>query len=307
MASVNLEAHPLPNLETFSKAAELSSFTGAGKSLRLTQAAVSQRIHALEAVVGAPLFHRQGGRVVLTEAGQRLYGYAQRILDLHREAYQEISGRRPPVVGDLTLAASSIPGEHLLPAMLASFGKAYTEIKVRASVSDSKSVMTQVERGDVQLGLVGSKVETDYLDYRFIAKDRMVLVVPSIHPLGKLKIVTLKHLTEYPLVIREVGSGLRHCFERAIERNGFTLGDLRITLELGSNEAIKEAVRQGVGVAVLSMLAVRREVQDGFLKVLEIENVTCDRDLFVIQDRRRALPQPARLFLTVLDAHIMSV
>src|SRR5262245_42972331 len=106
------ERAQLPHLETFSKAAELSSFTGAAKVLRLTQAAVSQRIHVLEEALQTPLFRRQGGRVQLTEAGQKLYEYAQRILDMHRQARRELTGHDNAVPGDLWLAASSIPGEH---------------------------------------------------------------------------------------------------------------------------------------------------------------------------------------------------
>src|SRR5207248_5934966 len=95
----------LPYLETFSKAAELSSFTGAAKALRLTQASVSQRVQALEKTVGTPLFKRHGGRVLLTDAGQKLYDYAQRILDLHRQARREITGHDSPAGGELLLAA----------------------------------------------------------------------------------------------------------------------------------------------------------------------------------------------------------
>ena len=105
------EGLQLPYLETFSKAAELSSFTGAAKVLRLTQASVSQRVQALEKTLGTSLFKRQGGRVLLTEQGQKLYEYAQRILDLYRQARREIAGHDAPVGGELSLAASSIPGD----------------------------------------------------------------------------------------------------------------------------------------------------------------------------------------------------
>src|SRR5262249_54765136 len=98
----------LPHLETFVKAAELSSFTAAAQALALTQAAISQRVQALEKVLGEPLFRRQGGRILLTEAGRQLYPYAQRILALHQEARQLVTGRKVPVAGDLTLAASTI-------------------------------------------------------------------------------------------------------------------------------------------------------------------------------------------------------
>src|SRR5262249_39405376 len=112
----------LPHLETFAKAAELSNFTAAARTLRLTQASVSQRVQALEKTLGTPLFWRKGGRVLLTEAGQRLYDYAQRILDLHKQARVEGTGQDLPTGGELALAASSIPGEYLLPALLAQFG-----------------------------------------------------------------------------------------------------------------------------------------------------------------------------------------
>src|SRR4051794_25891567 len=116
-----MDAEQLPHLETFAKAAELNSFTAAARALGLTQAAVSQRIQTLEKAVKGPLFQRQGGHVLLTESGHRLYGYAQRILELHREALREISGRETPLTGELGLAASSVPGEHLLPELLARF------------------------------------------------------------------------------------------------------------------------------------------------------------------------------------------
>jgi DNA-binding transcriptional LysR family regulator len=293
----------LPYLETFSKAAELSSFTGAAKILRLTQASVSQRVQALERALGTPLFQRQAGRVLLTEAGQKLYDYAQRILDLHRQARQEITGREAPLGGDLSLAASSIPGEHLLPSLLSLFGKKHPHIRVRATVSDSMGVMTQVERGEVSLGLVGRKTDNPHLKFRYLASDRMVLVLPPGHALGRRKKVSVRQLARHPLVLREVGSGLRHCFEKSLDKAGLSLADLRVALELGSNEAIKEAVLRGVGVAVLSTYAVQKEIRAGQLHALTVSDLDCDRDMYVVQDRRRVLSLPARLFLLFLETH----
>jgi DNA-binding transcriptional LysR family regulator len=297
------DALQLPYLETFSKAAELSSFTGAAKALRLTQASVSQRVQALERMLAKPLFQRQGGRVLLTEAGQKLYDYAQRILDLHRQARREITGHDLSVGGDLALAASSIPGEHFLPALLSLFGQKYPHIRVRAIVSDSMAVMAQVERGEVSLGLVGRKIDNPHLDFRFLASDRMVLVVPPGHVLSQRQKVSVKQLPRYPLVLREEGSGLRHCFEKSLDKVGLSLADLQVTLELGSNEAIKEAVLRGVGVAVLSTYAVQKELRAGQLHALAVRDLHCDREMFVVQDRRRVLSFPARLFLLFLDTH----
>lgn len=300
------ETVQLPYLETFSQAAELSSFTGAAKALRLTQAAVSQRIQALEKTLDKSLFKRQGGRVLLTDAGQRLYDIVQRILDLHRLARLEVAGHETPLAGELLLGASSIPGEHFLPALLSVFGQKHPHIHVRATVADSMAVMAQVERGEVSLGLVGRKAQNPHLDFRHLASDRMVLVVPPNHALSKRKSISVKQLAGYPLVIREAGSGLRHCFERSLERSGKSLSDLRVGLELGSNEAIKESVREGVGVAVLSVCAVQKELRAGELHALTVSDLSCDREMYIVLDKRRVLSLPARLFLSFLAHHPIS-
>lgn len=293
----------LPYLVTFSKAAELSNFSGAAKALQLSQAAVSQRVQALEKAIGKPLFKRKGGRVLLTPAGQKLYEYAQRILDLHRETRREVTGQEAPLSGELLLAASSIPGECLLPALLSTFGKKHPHIRVRATVTDSMAVMAQVERGDVSLGLVGRKDKKANLEFRYLASDRMVLVVPPGHALSRRKKVSVKHLTGHPLILRESGSGQRDCFEKSLERVGRSLGDLSVALELGSNEGIKEAVLRGVGVAVLSTYTVQKELKAGTLLGLEVSDLRCDREMFIVQDKRRVLPLPARLFLAFLEQH----
>ena len=297
---VNPEDVELPHLPTFAAAAESSNFTAAAKALGLTQAAVSQRIQILERLLDTSLFDRRGGRVILTDAGRTLHAHARRILDLHRDARAAVTGRTAPAGGELAIAASSVPGEHLLPALLTDFGKAYPHVRVRAAVSDSLAVTGQVERGEVSLGLVGRKTDNPHLEFRFLVSDRMVLVAAPGHPLARKRAVTLDHLAAHPLVLREAGSGLRHCFEKALERAGRSLSEFRVALELGSNEAIRGAVRRGVGVGVLSALAAAR------LRVLPVKGLHCDRDMFVVQDRRRVLSVPARLFLTFLEAHPVS-
>src|SRR5262245_9500873 len=157
---------PLPYLETFAKVAELASFTAAAKELGLTQAAISQRVHALEQAVNTALFERQPGKTGLTEAGQRLYPFAQRILTLHREAIGAVTGQSLALTGELALAASSIPGEHLLPAMLAQFRREHPGVHVRVSVADSLAVARAVAEGEAHVGLVGAKNKLPHLEFR---------------------------------------------------------------------------------------------------------------------------------------------
>lgn len=310
-----MKSELLPHLETFAKAAELSSFTAAARALGLSQAAVSQRVQSLEQSLAASLFHRQGGHIMLTEAGQKLYGFAQRILALHQEARREITGKTEPLSAELSLAASSIPGEHLLPDLLTQFRQKHPHVHIRASVSDSAAVAAQVEQGEVQLGLVGGKGAGEFLEYRSFAHDRMALIVPAEHPLTRppsplpLSLrgrgvrgegVSLEQLGEQPLILRETGSGSRSCLEQALARSGKSLRDLRVALELGSNEAIKEMILRGGGLSVLSTHTVKDELAAGTLQALPIAGLDLERELFVVWDKRRVLSIPAQLFLAFL-------
>ncbi len=297
-----MKSELLPHLDTFVEAAERASFTAAARAVGVTQAAVSQRVQALERELGVPLFRRAGGKVELTDAGRRLHDYARRILDLHRAAREEVTGRETPVAGELVIAASSIPGQHLLPALLAAFGAKHPHVRVKAAIGDSAAVIGRVERGEASVGLVGRRDDDPHLEFRHLAADRIVLVVPHGHPLSLGAAATLDELAAHPLVLREAGSGLRHAFEQALERAGRSLADLRVVLELGSNEAIKEAVARGVGVAVLSACAVHPELDAGRLRVVDVEGVGCAREMFVVTDRRRVLSRVARSFLSLLDA-----
>jgi DNA-binding transcriptional LysR family regulator len=290
----------LPYLDTFSRAAELSSFTAAGKSLGMTQAAVSQRIHTLESELGIALFDRRGGRVFLTDAGQRLYTHAQQILDLHRKARQEVTGKKTPISGDLLVAASSIPGEHLLPAILSIFRRQHPDVRVRVKVTDSVNVMGQVEKGQVHVGLVGRQIENSKLEFKDFATDEMVVIAPPNHRWRKSKRIPFKRFRKEPLILRETGSGSRWCFEQALTRSGHSFDELEIALELGSNEAIKEAVLRGMGVSVLSTHAVRKELKAKQLHGIKVTELVLERKLFIATDKRRVLPAPARIFLHFL-------
>lgn len=286
----------LPHLETFVCAAERGSFTAAARELGVSQAAVSQRVHSLEALLGAPLFRRAGGRVALTDAGRKLHEYAARILDLTAEAWGAVTGAPVAVAGELLLAASSVPGHHHLPRALGEYRKKYPLVRVRASVSDTEAVFRSVEAGEASLGFVGAP-GGPHLESRPFATDELVLVVPKGHPWWRKRAVKPADLVAQPFVQRERGSGSRRCFERALEGAGTAPAALTVVLELGSSEAVKAAVLDGAGVAVLSRLAVRAEVAAGALKPVPVEGLVCARDIYVVWDRRRVLPAPARLFL----------
>ncbi len=293
----------LPHLATFVVAAEQGSFTTAAAALGITQAAVSQRISILERELRISLFNRRSGKIALTEAGQRLYAYARQILDLHQQARTSLTGAHPAVSGDLSIAASSVPGEYFLPSLLSAFDAEHPEVHVRATVSDSGLVLKDIEKGRATLGLVGRKTENPNLEYRTIGSDSLVLIVHSTHPSVGRKTVSLKALKSERLIIREPGSGSRCALEQGLARAGTSLAALNVTLELGSNAAIKDAVKRGLGVAFLSQRAVKKELLSSELHTLTVKGVDLDRDFYVVFNRRRPLPPAAAAFLHFIETH----
>jgi DNA-binding transcriptional LysR family regulator len=291
-----MHPEPLPHLDTFACAAERGSFSAAGRELGVSQAAVSQRVQQLELLLRKQLFRRAAGRVTLTEAGRRLHEFARLILDMTAEAWGAVTGSPAEIAGELLLAASSVPGHYHLPHALAEYRKRYPHVHVRASVSDTDDVIRQVEGGEVSLGFVGAPGGS-FLESRPFATDELVLVVPKGHPWWRKRQLRPADLLGQPVIQRERGSGSRRFFEQALEQSGTAAGALNVVLELGSSEAVKEAVLDGAGVAVLSRNAVRNEVKIGRLKPFRIDGLNSARDISVVWDRRRALPALARLFI----------
>jgi DNA-binding transcriptional LysR family regulator len=293
----------LPHLATFMRAAERGSFTAAAADFGITQAAVSQRIAALEKELRASLFDRRAGRISLTDAGRQLYELARRILELHQEARTRVGGLHPAVSGELPLSASSVPGECYLPALLSAFGVKYPLVRVQATVGDSGSVIDDVVKGRSPLGLIGQKAEKASLESRTIGVDTLVLVVSAEHPWAAGRAASLAAVLAEPLIIREPGSGTRCALRKGLEAIGRSLDDLNVRLQVSSNAAIKDAVRRGVGVAFLSEMAVRREVEAGELRAVAVRGLRLTRDLYLIAHRRRPLSPAAATFARFLDEH----
>lgn len=296
----------LPNLATFVRAAEEGSFTTAAATLGLTQAAVSQRIAAIEAELRVSLFDRRAGRIALSDAGERLYAFARRILDLHEAARRSLGGSHPVVSGELPIAASSVPGECHLPALLSSFRERFPLVHVRATVGDSRTVVGEVLKGDAAIGLVGTRIEKPALESRPIGVDTLVLVVAPEHPLAGRRSISIRALAGAPLILREPGSGSRHTLEQGLEQAHASIETMTLALVMGSNMAIKEAVKRGLGVSFLSRSVVASELAAGELKAVPVRGLELTRRLYAIHKRRRPLSPAATAFLAFLEAHPLS-
>jgi DNA-binding transcriptional LysR family regulator len=289
----------LRHLQTFTAAAEQLSFTKAAKSLGVTQGAASQHIAALEKELGAVLFDRGRG-VALTDAGQQLYGYARQILDLVAKAQAEVGDASESVAGALRIATSTVPSESLVPRLLTAFLERCPKVRPEVVVSDSQKAANAVAAGDVDLGFVGELPRSPTLRAEPVAEDELVLVVAAQHALaatGKLK---LPELADVPLIIREPGSGSRHCVEAALDEAGLSTSSLTVAMEFNSNDAIRAAVLEQAGAAFLSRDTIADDLQAGRLVEIKIAKLQPRRRLFLISDEQRAAKGPARAFLELV-------
>ena len=290
----------LRQLEVFAKVYEQKSFSKAAQALFLTQPSVSERISLLEDELSIKLFDRTGRETLPTRAGDLLYSYAMRLLSLSVEAKHAIDQFVGKMAGELAMGGSTIPGEYVLPALIGRFKEKYPEISVSLLIRDTQGILDLVMEGRVEFGIVGAKINHRLLEYSTLMPDDLVLIVPPSHAWWGKGSVTLAELAEAPLVIREKGSGTRHSLEQALEEAGVEWGSLKIIGEMGSTQAIKQAVKAGVGLAVISKRAVGEECKYGLLWCVKIEGLQAQRHFYVVTHKERTRSPLAEAFLSFL-------
>ena len=295
----------LRRLEVFAKVAELGSFSRAAEALYLTQPTVSEHVRALEDEVGVQLLDRLGRGATPTRAGELLLGYARRMLALAREAQQALDQFQGRMSGELIIGGSTIPGEYVLPALLGAFKTKYPEVSVSLRIGDSGQVTDWVEQGRVEVAVVGARPASRAVTSRELMADEIVVVVPAGHPWATRKTVSLEELRRAPMVMRERGSGSRQAIEQVLDDAGLSLGSFRIVGEMGSTQAIKQAVRAGVGVALISRRAVEDECRAGLVVCVKVKDLRVARSFHLITHKDRTRSPLAQAFVEFLESQPM--
>ncbi len=291
----------LYHLQSFVAAAESQSFTLAAKVLAITQAAVSQHVAALERELGCAVFHREGRKMIPTDAGRRLYDRARKILDLVDEARRDVGKPPASVHGTLRIASCTVPPESILPDLLARFRRVFPDVRESVMVSDSASAVQAVESGAADLGIVVEVPEGSRLRAKPVACLDMVLVVPPGHRFASRGAVQPDELRGESFLMRESGSGCRRWAERALRTLGVAPSDLTIAMEMNSTEMIRSAVEQGVGIAFLPRSAVRQSIDEGRVQPVEVEGIDVHLLLYLVTDPQRLPSAATRAFLACLD------
>jgi DNA-binding transcriptional LysR family regulator len=289
----------LRHLETFVKIAELKSFTKAAEELFLTQPTVSKQIVDLERYFGVRLIDRTKRTVALTRAGEILLQYAKDFLGLKKETIDAIAAFKGLQKGDITVGASNIPGVYILPGLLYVFKQQHSGIRFRLIIADSKAIIQKMEEGEIDVGFVGAKYETKKIEYKKFLDDTIVMIAPPSFP----DTIHIKHLKDYPLIIREQGSGTRNHFESSLKRlKGDVLPELQVIAELTDTEAVKEAVKSGMGVSYISKMAIVHELANNNLKCLNIEGLpNIVRSFYIVTKKGKAISPPIKALLDIVD------
>lgn len=252
----------LYHLETFYRVARVLNFSRAAEELSLSQSAVSRHIEALEQHFGMELFTRSGRGVTLTEAGLRLQEYAERILNLADEANRALAELKNLETGRLWLGASTTPGNYLLGPVIAAYQQRYPGVELRLDIHDSQTVFRSVQEGKADVAVLGGPPEGAGVDIEPCIQDELLLVMAPHHPLAARADIGPHDLQAVRLFLREPGSHTRETVEEHFRSRRLTLGQVS---ELGSTEAIKQAVASGGGVSFLSRHAVALELRSGIL------------------------------------------
>jgi DNA-binding transcriptional LysR family regulator len=283
-------------MRVFAAVARNLSFTRAARELHLTQPAVSQQVKLLEAEVGMPLFEQIGRKVRLAPAGVELLRYASEAIELLREAGETLAAMRGLKRGVLKLGVVST-AKYFAPSLVSAFTPAYPEVAIQFTVGNREEVIRHLAANEIDLVIMGRPPrELDTIAEPFARHPLVIIAAPG-HPLAARRRIQLRQLAKEQFLIREEGSGTRASMEHVFRERGVPF---RVSMEVSSNETIKQAVMAGMGLSFLSAHTVGLELTTGKLVLLDVVGLPIVRDWFVIHLREKRLAPIAEAFRSFL-------
>jgi DNA-binding transcriptional LysR family regulator len=290
-------------LAAFCEVVDRKSFSNAAEHLGVTQPAVSLQVRSLEKRVGAKLLDRSGRRVEPTEAGQRLYRAAQRMLALEHQLLDELSGDDGELRGELSIGASTGPGGTVVPVVLAEFQREHPELSVELSISDTNRVIEQVAERELELGIVGASPRHRGVVFEPFFRDEVILVCPPGHRFAG-KQIAVEELRGEPLILMQEGAGVRQVIEDELRHGPLRLRDLDVRLELGLQESVKSAVAAGFGVTFISRSGVEAELAAGTLVAARVKGLQPAREIFLVRPAGRSPTRAVEAFVEFARAKL---
>jgi LysR family transcriptional regulator, transcriptional activator of the cysJI operon len=275
-------------LKTFQEIARLGSFSEVAKRLHVTQPAVSFQVQKLEQELGVKLIDRSQRSVELTEAGKRLLRFAQAVEGERDKMHRDLENMREEISGDLHIGASTIPGEYILPSLLAKFKSLHPAVTIQVDIFDSLRVVEQIRENDYELGFCGVVPEGLDLQYFKMAGDEIVLITHVEHPFANKQNILREDLEGEPFIFREATSGTQRSLENLLEKSGVSSGKLSPQLVLGSTQAVISAVAAGAGIAFISSLALKFGCSP-LVKQVKVRGLQLNRDFYCVFRRDKVI------------------
>jgi len=284
-------------LRIFTSVAEHNSFSRAAHALYISQPAVSKGVQELEEQVGLPLLDRSHRTLALTEAGILLYQYAQRLFAVEQAAETALEQLQGLQRGHQALGASHTAGTYLLPPLMSRFHERYPGVHLSLEIANTQTILVDLQTKPLDLAFVEGPVKAKDLTISPWRTDHLVAIVPPNHRLVMEQPVTLADLAAEPYVQRELGSGTREIVEEAFRQMGL---ELKVAIELGSNQAVKQTVIAGLGISILSDATIALEVSAQALAVVAIKDYDFSRTLSQVMPKERPLSLAATAFLELI-------
>jgi DNA-binding transcriptional LysR family regulator len=285
----------LHQLFVFTKVVEHKSFSKAAEDIFLSQSTVSSHIQALEKTLNMKLFDRVGREIILTPYGSRLYQWALKLLLLKDEAMLDLKEGMNELRGMIRVAASSVPGQFMLPKMIKHFRKQYPNVVFHIEQSSSKTVMDKVLNGAVDVGLLGEKFENDKLCFIPLLKEKLVLITSNHLVINEP--VTMKGLLKYPFIMRNSGSGTNAILEQFLKKSNISKDQLKIIAYTQSGQNLIQFVIEDVGIAITSEIAAKEYAKKQLLQMHEIAGFDEERYFYLVYNKNKTQSMISRLFI----------
>lgn len=285
----------------FKDVASTGNITRTSQRLHMSQPSVSIQIQNLERDYGVQLLDRTNRGVTLTENGKILYRYVEEIIQLMMEAREAVSYASTCHHGGIHIGATFTIGEYLLPYLVREYCRSETDSDIDARIADTEVLAQEVMDRRLNVALIEGPVPNDpNFTVETFWHDELVVVVPVDHPWSERGTISFEELTTERLITREQGSGTRKVMELAFARNSFNYLDLSIRLELGSTQAIKQAVKCGMGIAIISALTVQEECLLNQLVTLRVKDCSFTRPLSILTHTKGHLTEDEQSFVALL-------
>ncbi|MFA6056203.1 MAG: selenium metabolism-associated LysR family transcriptional regulator [Thermodesulfovibrionales bacterium] len=288
------------HLRVFASVFKNRSFSKASEELHLTQPTISNHIKALEDEFECKLFDRLGRTILPTKEAEVLYSHSMELIERTNNLREAVGLIKKDISGKLIIGASTIPGVYLLPGFMSEFRKKFPSISFQILISDSKGIIENISRHELLLGIVGAKLGNEHIKYMPFIEDELI-VVSSPH-LSKNRMMTLQELLKFPMVLREEGSGTRKETEKFLANKGISLENVHISGVFGSTDAIKQAVKAGLGVSILSKFSVADELKYKILEEIKLTDIQMKRRFYIVTHKKRTLPRLYETFLNYIVA-----